>query len=73
MCTDTTMFYNNGKAYDLTMYIDVFNNEIVAYDLSDGKHCSNPVNHFNALKMLLKSIKKEDIQTLRRLCTQIKE
>ena len=29
VCTDTTMFYNNGKAYDLTMYIDVFNNEIV--------------------------------------------
>ena len=61
VCTDTTMFYNNGKAYDLTMYIDVFNNEIVAYDLSDGKYCSNPVNHFNALKMLLKTIKKKRI------------
>lgn len=64
VCTDTTMFYNNGKAYDLTMYIDVFNNEIVAYDLSDGKHCSNPVNHFNALKMLLKTIKKRGYTNL---------
>ena len=52
------MFYNNGKPYDLTMYIDAFNNEIVAYDLSEGKHCSNPINHLNALKMLLKTIKK---------------
>lgn len=64
VCTDTTMFYNNGKAYDLTMYIDVFNNEIVAYDLSDGKYCSNPVNHFNALKMLLKTIKKRGYTNL---------
>ena len=64
VCTDTTMFYNNGKAYDLTMYIDVFNNEIVAYDLSNSKHCNNPVNHFNALKMLLKNIKKRGYTNL---------
>ena len=50
--TDTTIFYNHNKQYDLTLYIDVFNNEIVAYDLAEGKHGSNPVNHIRALKNL---------------------
>ena len=67
VCTDTTIFYNNGKAYDLTMYIDVFNNEIVAYDLSESKHGCNPTNHYKAIKNLLKAIKKRgynDLETI---------
>ena len=64
VCTDTTIFYNNNKAYDLTMYIDVFNNEIVAYDLSDSKHGSNTSNHIKALKSLLKTIKKRGYTNL---------
>ena len=40
------------------MYIDVFNNEIVAYDSSDSEHGSNQANHIKALKSLLKTIKK---------------
>lgn len=55
ICTDTTIFWNNGKYYDLTMYIDIFNNEIVAYDLSDSKHGNSQINHKNAQKNLLKS------------------
>ena len=65
--TDTTIFYNHNKQYDLTLYIDVFNNEIVAYDLADGKHGSNPVNHIKALKKLLKTkIKRgyKDLETI---------
>ena len=67
VCTDTTVFYNNGKAYDLTMYIDIFNNEIVAYDLSESKNGNNPSSHFKAIKNLLKTIKKRgysDLETI---------
>ena len=65
--TDTTIFYNHNKMYDLTLYIDVFNNEIVAYDLADGKHGANPVNHIRAIKKLLKTkIKRgyKDLETI---------
>ena len=65
--TDTTIFYNHNKQYDLTLYIDVFNNEIVAYDLADGKHGSNPSNHIRALKKILKTkIKRgyRDLETI---------
>ena len=53
--TDTTIFHNKNKAYDLNLYIDVFNNEIVAYDLADSKHGASPANHIRALKRLLKT------------------
>ncbi len=65
--TDTTIFYNHNKMYDLTLYVDVFNNEIVAYDLADGKHGANPANHIRALKKLLKAkIKRgyKDLETI---------
>ena len=65
--TDTTIFYNHNKQYDLTLYIDVFNNEIVAYDLADGKHGAGPSNHIRALKNLLKvKIKRgyKDLETI---------
>ena len=52
--TDTTIFPNNGKLYDLTMYIDAFNNEIVSYDLSISKHGSGTRNHMLAQKKLIK-------------------
>ena len=48
----------------MDFYLDVFNNEIVAYDLSNSKHCNNPTNHFAALKMLLKNIKKRGYTNL---------
>lgn len=52
--TDTTIFYNHNKAYDLTFYLDSFNNEILVYDLVESKHGSDPVNHLRALKKLIK-------------------
>ena len=54
ICTDTTIFYNHNKPYDLTLYIDVFNLEIITYDLALSKHGANPVSHIRALKKLLK-------------------
>ena len=72
--TDTTIFWNKGKFYDLTMYIDVFNNEIVAYDLSVSKHGASTSNHKKAQNNLIKAkIKRGYIKTLRRLSTRIKE
>lgn len=53
--TDTTIFWNKGKFYDLTMYIDVFNNEIVAYDLSVSKHGASTSNHKKAQNNLIKA------------------
>lgn len=65
--TDTTIFYNHNKAYDLTLYIDVFNNEIVAYDLADSKYGANPTNHIRALKsMINEKVKRgyKDLETI---------
>ena len=59
--TDTTIFYNHNKQYDLTLYIDVFNNEIVAYDLADSKHGAGPSNHIRALKKSFESKNKKRI------------
>lgn len=53
--TDSTTFYNKGNHYDLTMYIDVFNNEIVAYDLAKSRRGNSPLNHMKAQKNLLKA------------------
>ena len=37
--SDTTSFYFKKKKYDWTFYLDVFNNEIVGYDVRDSmKH-----------------------------------
>ena len=55
IATDTTIFWNKGKHYDLTIYVDVFNNEIVAYDLSVSKHGASKSNHKNAQNKLIKA------------------
>ena len=53
--TDSTTYYNKGNHDDLTMYIDVFNNEIVAYDLAKSRGGNSPLNHMKAQKNLLKA------------------
>ena len=55
IATDTTIFCNKGKYYDLSIYVDVFNNEIVAYDLSVSKHGASKSNHKNAQNKLIKA------------------
>ena len=51
--SDTTIIHNNGKSYNWTFYLDTFNNEIIASDISirgkgtEGKH------HFRAYKRFL--------------------
>jgi len=53
--TDTTIFYNKGAYYDLTLYMDVFNNEIVADDLSKSKRGNSTLNHKKAQSNLIKA------------------
>ena len=53
--TDTTIFHTKGFVWDLTLYVDVFNNEIVGYDLDYSKHGAGVPNHSRALHSMLES------------------
>lgn len=65
--TDTTTFSTKGCVWDWTLYIDVFNNEIVGYDLDATKHGCGMQNHMRALHMMIQSkIKRgyKDLETI---------
>ena len=51
--SDTTTIGFKGKPYDWTFYLDVFNNEIVGYDVSEFMHGNGVLNHQRALKNML--------------------
>lgn len=51
--SDTTTFWYRKKAYDWTYYLDVFNNEIVGFDVRESKHGCNVQNHRAALYDML--------------------
>ena len=51
--SDTTTIGFKGKAYDWTFYLDVFNNEIVGYDVRESMHGNGILNHREALKDML--------------------
>jgi len=52
--TDTTLLKHEGKAYDLNLHIDVFNNEIVGHDLAHSKHGNGVMNHLRSLQDFLR-------------------
>lgn len=54
--SDMTAFWANRKYYELTLFMDLFNNEIIAYSLSNKK--GDPNTYHNALKDVL--TKKEE-------------
>jgi len=54
--SDMTAFWANQKYYELTLFMDLFNNEIIAYSLSDTK--GDPNTYHNALNDVL--TKKEE-------------
>jgi len=58
VCSDTTMLVINGKKYDWNFHIDVFNNEMVDWDLANYKHGMGVMNHLKSLKEFLR-IKEE--------------
>lgn len=67
ICTDTTLFRHKKVLYDLTLYIDAFNNEIISYDLTLSKHGSDPKSHNRALNRAIQAkIKRgyKDLETI---------
>ena len=44
--SDTTTFWFKKKKYDWTFYLDVFNNEIVGYDVRDSMNGNGISNHY---------------------------
>lgn len=58
--SDTTILYHRKtmKSYEITIYLDVFNNEIIGYAVGDAKHGSNKQCHMEALNMMLSTKKK---------------
>ena len=48
---DMTWF--KRKPYDWTFYLDVFNNEIVGYDVRESMYGNGILNHKNALNYML--------------------
>ncbi len=58
--SDMTAFWANKQYYELTLFMDLFNNEIISYSLSDKK--GDPNTYHNALKDLI--IKKEEYKVL---------
>lgn len=51
--SDKTTFWFKKIKYDWTFYLDVFNNEIVGYDVRDSMHGNEILNHRKALNDML--------------------
>ena len=51
--SDTTKIWFKRKPYDWTFYLDVFNNEIVGYDVRNSLHGNGIINHNKALENML--------------------
>ena len=65
--SDTTRIWFKKKAYDWTFYLDVFNNEIVGYDVRESMFGNGYQNHEKALSnMLNNKIKRgyKDLETI---------
>ena len=55
--SDMTMFWYKGTHYELTLYLDTFDNEIISYGLSSRE--GDPKTYYDGLKEIIKLIKKE--------------
>ena len=55
--SDMTIFYYRGIHYELTLYLDTFNNEILSYRLSSRE--GDPRTYYDGLKDIINKIKKE--------------
>ena len=53
--SDTTKIWFKRKPYDWTFYLDIFNNEIVGYDVRESKFGNGTLNHREALKSMLEN------------------
>jgi transposase InsO family protein len=59
--SDMTSFWVNKTYYELTLYFDVWNKEIIGYRLSSRKEDGK--TYYNGLKQVLKLIKKERLKS----------
>lgn len=62
--SDTTKIWFKKKPYDWTFYLDVFNNEIVGYDVRESKFGNGTLNHRKALKSMLENKIKRGYENL---------
>ena len=69
VASDMTAFWVNDTYYELTLYMDLFNNEIVSYRLSSVRGDRN--TYINELEKLMQ--KKKNIKTLKQFCIQTKD
>ena len=53
--SDTTKIWFKKKAYDWTFYLDVFNNEIIGYDVRESRFGNGKLNHIKAVKNMLEN------------------
>ena len=53
--SDTTRIWFKKKPYDWTFYLDIFNNEIVGYDVRESEYGNGTLNHRNALHSMLET------------------
>lgn len=60
--SDMTCIYFKGKLYNLTFYLDVFNNEIISYKLSNRN--GDPKTYYDGLKIVLEKIKGTNLQLI---------
>lgn len=56
--SDMTSFYSKGIYYELTLYFDTFNREIIGFGLTDRKGNSRP--YFEGLNQVIKRIKEKE-------------
>ncbi|MDD4532079.1 MAG: hypothetical protein PHW22_01410 [Bacilli bacterium] len=66
------MLTHYGKKYDLNFHIDVFNNEIVGYDLGNYHHGNGVMNHLRSLEDFLRVKEKEAMVMIIRFYIAIK-
>ncbi len=60
--SDMTCIKHNGQTYEWTYMLDTFNNEIIAYDISQQTADRRP--YFKCLDLLKKRIKKQETKTI---------
>ena len=65
--SDMTSFYSRGIYYELTLYFDTFNREIIGFGLTDRKGDIKP--YFEGLEQVINLIKEKEQTTLSTLHT----
>ena len=60
--SDMTQIHSHGKAYELTLFVDAFNNEIIAQSINSRKGDIKP--YYDCLSQFLNKSKEVDYPTI---------